>query len=563
MAPIESEIRRFLADRTPEVLCVRGNWGVGKTYAWKKFLIAALADDEVGLTTYSYVSLFGICSVREAKRAIFENQVELRLAESPGATTIARNLAQLQGITRRGLQGALRVVHFIQNAAEEIANSAFNLVGDQLVCLDDLERLGEGLRVKDVLGLVSYLREERGCKIALLLNRQEMSEADKGDFEEQLEKVVDVELEFAPTPTQSAEIGLSQDFPLRGEVQKVIIALAIANIRTIKRIERMTLQALKIVENLHENVRMQVLQTVSIGTWAKHQPNDAPSLSYIRSYNAYSAAWDEQQDGADPQKKVWNETLQRTGYTNSDDLDVTLLDGVEAGFFDADRVRSAAVKVDADHAQSGRGSAYSSAWRMYHNSFKDNDDVVLDAMLEAVRREPEAINPSNINASVGLFRQLGRDDQASEMIKIYIDGHGDDRDFFDLTRYPFEGDITDDELRRAFAEKYDSYEDKRDPSEVILQCARRSGWNRDDEELLGKLTADDFVHLFEQLDGEETSLIVKMAMRMGVPSTTEGKTVAQNAIDALRKIGERSPLNRRRVRGYGIDLDANAAPAGK
>lgn len=555
MAPIESEIRRFLADANPEVLCIRGKWGVGKTYAWKNYLQAALADSAVALKTYSYVSLFGISSVREAKRAIFENQVMLGLSESPSATTIGRNISKLQGVTRRGLHGALTMMPFVANAAEELANAAFALVHDQLICLDDLERLGRGLRVKDILGLVSFLKEEKTCKVVLLLNRQEMSEEDKRDFEEQLEKVVDVELEFAPTPVECTRIGLSEEFPQRAELERIIVALGIANIRTIKRIERMAAQALKIVHGLHENVLKQVVQTVAIGTWAKHQPGEAPSLDYIKRYNAYSAAWDEQQPGADPQKKVWNETLQKTGYTNSDELDLSLLDGVEAGYFDADGVREAAAKVDADHAQSGRGSAYSQSWRLYHNSLHTNDDAVLDAMFEAVKREPDAINPSNINASIQLFRELGRNEQASEMVRVYVDAHEGNRNFFDLSRYPWEGDIRDEELRAAFAAKYEAFEDKRNPAEVLLECARRSGWNREDEELLGKLTRDDFVTIFQNLDGEDTPTIIKMALGMGIASTTPEKTVAENAIDALRIIAATSPLNERRVEGFGVPID--------
>jgi hypothetical protein len=31
---VEKEIERFLASPEPEVLCLRGKWGVGKTYSW-------------------------------------------------------------------------------------------------------------------------------------------------------------------------------------------------------------------------------------------------------------------------------------------------------------------------------------------------------------------------------------------------------------------------------------------------------------------------------------------------------------------------------------------------
>ena len=53
---------------------------------------------------------------------------------------------------------------------------------NQIVCIDDLERSGADLNIKDVFGLVSYLKEQRGCKVVLLLNDEELSDTNKGRF---------------------------------------------------------------------------------------------------------------------------------------------------------------------------------------------------------------------------------------------------------------------------------------------------------------------------------------------------------------------------------------------
>jgi hypothetical protein len=72
---LKSEIERFLASSTPEVLCVRGKWGVGKTYGWNTFLLDAKGKGKIALGKYAYVSLFGIQSLDELKYSIFENTV--------------------------------------------------------------------------------------------------------------------------------------------------------------------------------------------------------------------------------------------------------------------------------------------------------------------------------------------------------------------------------------------------------------------------------------------------------------------------------------------------------
>ena len=42
------------------------------------------------------------------------------------------------------------------------------------------------------------------------------------------------------------------------------------------------------------------------------------------------------------------------------------------------------------------------------------------------------VTPINLNGTVMLFKGLGRTEQASEMIKYYVDNRKEDRKFFDL-----------------------------------------------------------------------------------------------------------------------------------
>src|SRR6266480_423552 len=72
---LRGEIDRFLATDKPEVLCIRGEWGVGKTFSWELFLKEAQKAKAVKLTTYSYVSLFGLDGLDRFKSSIFENAI--------------------------------------------------------------------------------------------------------------------------------------------------------------------------------------------------------------------------------------------------------------------------------------------------------------------------------------------------------------------------------------------------------------------------------------------------------------------------------------------------------
>ncbi|WP_341858131.1 hypothetical protein [Sinorhizobium medicae] len=74
---VNDEISRFLHRDEPEVLCIRGRWGVGKTYTWTKQLETAQKAKKLGLERYSYVSLFGVNTLDELEFSIFENVITL------------------------------------------------------------------------------------------------------------------------------------------------------------------------------------------------------------------------------------------------------------------------------------------------------------------------------------------------------------------------------------------------------------------------------------------------------------------------------------------------------
>jgi len=70
---VESEIARFLSTQEPEVLCINGAWGVGKTFMWRSLLEQAIKNKTLKIGRYAYISLFGINSLEGLKHAAFEN----------------------------------------------------------------------------------------------------------------------------------------------------------------------------------------------------------------------------------------------------------------------------------------------------------------------------------------------------------------------------------------------------------------------------------------------------------------------------------------------------------
>ena len=69
---VKVEIDRFLAKAEPEVLCISGKWGVGKTYTWNYYLKEAKQARRITLEKYAYVSLFGLKNLEDLRFAIFD-----------------------------------------------------------------------------------------------------------------------------------------------------------------------------------------------------------------------------------------------------------------------------------------------------------------------------------------------------------------------------------------------------------------------------------------------------------------------------------------------------------
>lgn len=78
----------------------------------------------------------------------------------------------------------------------------FLSVNKTIVCVDDIERRGANLSAREVLGLVSFLKEQRNCKVILIWN-DDAEDKERAEFEKYHEKVVDRSLNFEPTPNRS------------------------------------------------------------------------------------------------------------------------------------------------------------------------------------------------------------------------------------------------------------------------------------------------------------------------------------------------------------------------
>jgi len=548
-ALVEKEIERFLASPEPEVLCLRGKWGVGKTYSWDTILRRARDKNGIALSSYAYVSLFGRDSLDQLKYAIFENGISIQdIGADPTVETFKSNTAAL--FKRIGKQS----FSFLQNLpqagdyASELQSLSFLSVRDRLICIDDLERMGRHLAMKDVLGLISDLRDQKHCKVVLILNDDALEGSDRTEFELYNEKVIDRSLVFAPEANHSVSVSVIGENPAQQNLRAALVALGIANIRIIKKIERLVAHVAPVLKDFDTVLMRHAVRSLTLLGWSAYS-KDAPTIEFLReqrSKHVFGLGDGETQSDV---VKEWNALLDGYGFTTLDEFDLELLSGIERGFFDDAKLVFWAGKRDEKVKAAFASGSFDEAWRLYTDSFDDNEADVAKEVSAAIRKNVQFVTPLNLNAAVKMLKDLNRPLEAAEMLRNYMALRKDGREFFDLASYPFARDITDADVRAAFDTRYNGFTDDRSAADVLLGIAKTKSCAHSDISMLSKLSVEDFQTLFKAQKGSDRTRIIHAAIQLDriAKAEDEAKAIATAAKDALKNIAKESPLNRRRV----------------
>ncbi|MBC6988006.1 hypothetical protein, partial [Alteromonas sp. BZK5] len=417
---IKDQIFQFLSSEQPEVMAIKGEWGVGKTFSWKKFLKEACVDNKVNLERYSYVSLFGINSLEAFKYTIFENVIKKEIIGTEASLeTFKNNTTSLIESFGRQSINFFKGAPIVKSFSPAIETISFLSLNKTLICIDDLERKGKGLEIKDILGLVSLLKEQKECKVVLLLND---GEDGLSDYEKYREKVIDIELAFSPNPEECAEIAYSEKNPNSSRLKELTTSLGIRNIRILKKIERLAGLAIPLAEEFEPEISDQVLRSLVLYAWSyfcSTTNEEIPPLEFILSkgYTLIGIGDEE----INEQQKRWQTTLQAYDYKLTDELDILLSEAVKTGYFVEDEFKEKAANKNQQIVASKSEGSFSNAWRLYHDTFNDNGDEVINGLYESFKENCKYISPTNLNGTVSLFRELGEDEKASEIIDIYIE----------------------------------------------------------------------------------------------------------------------------------------------
>jgi hypothetical protein len=155
----------------------------------------------------------------------------------------------------------------------------FSLIQNQIVCIDDLDRRSKNLELKDALGLISFMCEQRGCKVTLLLNAEKLGDK-KDEFEGLLEKVVEAKVVLAPTAADRYRTA-------RPRSRFRCTSGALQDARHSKHPRRQTNRALarrvdELLIECRQTIRDQATHSLTLFGWSKYDRENAPKMEFLR-----------------------------------------------------------------------------------------------------------------------------------------------------------------------------------------------------------------------------------------------------------------------------------------
>lgn len=402
---------------------LRGTWGVGKSYLWSQVVLPRVMKKPWN-SRYSYVSLFGISSLSELKIAL-----AVAIEESDEIAKKKGWWTRMRDKFNRFQPEAVAATALIPGYGKQLSVAAtaigFYLVRNRIICFDDIERKGALLSMRDFLGMVSYLSEQRGCRIIVILNSNALSASDSAEWNENKEKVFCGEAEFRPSPTVATDLALNADEhePWYIATRYAFISLRVKNVRLIQRGgDFMRFVGEAGPPSCSQDTWFYIAKIVAVLTFSVFGRGDGgPPLEMITDRRVSYAAGD-QGGGRNltPQEEEWKVLLRDNQIYLRTNLDDALVEMVRTGVPDNERLCAGIAEYEADVDHRARSKELTEAWSKFHSTLGDNGEEIASNIIEAWPPVSGRENVSNLLSVVELLRALGMAGHATTFINNWV-----------------------------------------------------------------------------------------------------------------------------------------------
>lgn len=561
----EDALRFFVKDSEPKAIALKGGWGVGKTFYWKKkiipehFAVSSLRHKSVG---YSYASLYGVESIQQLKNSLAFSYIE---NSKPGffKGLIRLSLHKIRSVFRLadsyvgddatlGLKGSS-----IKVKAKLLLNDvAFLSIRRSLICIDDIERRNKNLSVNDILGLVNYLVDQRECRVITILNYDSLDEEDELAWEKGKDKTFTSEVSFTPSLAESIEIGLkgSEHQPWHAIVRKCLFRLEIKNVRVVARVRAFVQQLSTAIEVRAKAVQHEALDNILMTATllcAAHasRGTGAPSMFDILDSPHLLGLGDDEESKKDLSKdeKDWKEKISNYfGLHFGDALDRAIAHSILDGYPRMDLLEPALDDWLKLFEVQKNGEKFSQAWRKYHDSFRNNEDEVFNAFSDAVPGILNTEGVHNIEPTGRIFRITGHPEAATKLFEDWINLRRSPERIRELDgREHFGHKVEDPEFLALITKAKAEVPVKKIPLEDALRELDSGAVSKENMASLAAASPPQILEVLVRIE-DDWRTCMKTVVHRGLPGEV-GDLARLKFLEALRLLSNQSPLNADRV----------------
>jgi hypothetical protein len=564
-----------------KVLVIRGHWGVGKTYSWDAYVNDRIAVKTLKQIAYSYVSLFGKSSLAEVRASVFQNarplspeaavdeEIDRRLTEATrlrdrlpwirSASDLAKEKAPFLGWLTR----TAKSVPFTDKFAPLLATLEYSLVGNYLICIDDLERKGGALSIREVMGLIDELAQRKSCKVILIFNDKTLaSDLDRAEFEAYREKVVDAEIEFSPAHAENLEKVFPTEHYLHRYFNDAVVALDLKNIRVLKKLRRMTDLIDSSIKDCHEDILTEYANHSAILLWSYYMRSEALPHSFIVEQLGASswAAYFRKDKGEPTEEETRYKAITSVIRLEPSVFDSHVLDFLKRGYFDRDALQRDVEELSQKAELRRASSRLSAIWKLYTDTFAVNHSEIVNQLQLVLREEMHLLSISEYSGALSMMESLGAN--PTELMREYIDSHKESLSSMDKRDILFTRRVSYEPMRAEIASLG---EDRRklNLDDVAYRIAKHQGWNPEDIEFLTALTSDDY---YRWIQSSPPDLSIKLRSGLLTFRSLTGSRpeddanyskISADVTNALRRLGKESEIGRLRIKHL-YDIDAEA-----
>ncbi|ENP4420252.1 hypothetical protein ACDP20_000675, partial [Escherichia coli] len=555
---IESFLKNFLVS-DHRVAVIKGDWGVGKTHYWNSFYTKH--SEGLDFNAYSYVSLFGVNSIGDIKKALYHCATPIN--EKKYKELILSETDRTMIRYRNGFWGWLKynslskfLIHFGKNdffgfkTDNLLSSLEYKFVNNYLVCIDDVERKGNSLEVKEIMGVIDELARRKGCKVVLILNEDNLhDETAKKQFLEYREKVIDVEIKYDPTPEKNLRkvfYETDSDFLL---LKVLANDLGIKNIRILNKIKTSLVNLRNELSLAEDKVRESFINRLVLFSVVYY--SGVPGVDYalfkesIKNIHVFDHMLDDKKD--DSVYSFINSLdviYERAEIAFDDDIDFYLKNGYLST---ESNIRGIIEEKNKQYKEHKALCDVNNVWDIFSDSFKDNESEFISKIKCVINDNLSHIPVAHFIGLIDILNRLKID--CDSYIEAYADAFVSQDDAYTAFRNLYVEIFGNEKLGLLIQKKLMDKKPEETNLENVLYKIIEGKFNHSDIAYLNSFSEDDYLKWILSRNQDALDLVRKGLLRFKSMQelTEEQQKITNKAIGALTKLASRSSLNKLRV----------------